>query len=364
MKKIFTISVFSLIAVAAGVSFLVQGRSEIKSNPSPRVVRPLSPISIGRSIELLKVSPTQQELKSLAEIRIQLRSMRSNGEPDVQEATRQILPLLRSSNSIVNEYALHELGRLESSEALPILLEKANELENARRATYKGKTTPLMISSPSDIPLRIAIARIQTRNLRGQERLNAIAKSLGMKWEAIVALSKQDNQTRRLDLPENIIVEEMVDVLYGMAKKGEEIESLSSQFQLSEPQKIKLEASSLPADQEAQFIVKYFVERRGAVTIDVYRLAMTHLTSLGEPANAALFSYFDKVKVLTPQERPRVSYLSLGLLLQAAAQIGDPRLISMLDQLDRMFVEQPKITNEILLARQSLKMQQTILSEE
>ena len=363
MKKTLIASAITLIAVVAGVSLFSGDKSNPKSNFALGVTRPLSPISVGRHLEPLKVPPTKQELKTLTEIRVQMRVLRSKGEPDVQVANRQLLPLLQDSSYLVREEALRELARLESSEALPILLAKATELEDIKSATKKG-TTPTAITSPSEIALRFAIARIQTKNLRGQERLDAIASSLGMKWGEVVALSKQDNRKQSVDLPDNIIVEEMIDVFYGMAKKGENIASLSSSLQLSEPQKIKLEAASLPKEQEAQAIVKYLAERRGAVNGDVHRLAMTHLTSLGESANVALFAYFDKVKALPSQEHQKVSYLSLGLLLRAAAEIGDTRLESVFDQIEKTFVERPKIINEISLARQGLKMKQSLLSEE
>ena len=143
-----------------------------------------------------------------------------------RDVTPELLQLLQSSqHPDIRRRTVRALGRLEK----PASLTPLQEWQKALTPAEQEATSPT---------LPLALGRIQNHALTGQQKLDAVAKSVGLSWSEVVRLSQKVNAPKAYaqGTPADQIVDEIISVLYTMGKKGEQVQKLSSALTLSQPQ--------------------------------------------------------------------------------------------------------------------------------
>lgn len=235
-----------------------------------------------------------------------------------------VLPLLNESDAWLRLRAVRILGRLESNRALSALKNMERQVSAARSGTEydQRQAVPLPI-------LRLAIGRIETKSLRGQARLDELAKCLGLKWADVKVLSEGINKkigssggTR------GMVWREILDVIYQMGKGGQDIKAFRNQLVLVPPEKVYLDCAT-PGTEEPTVILSYFTSVK-AVKYDSDYMLMDHYCSLGAKSRTALLAKLNEV-VRRPQKyRSGRSYYCF---FSMAARLGDRQTLPALQSL-------------------------------
>lgn len=265
-----------------------------------------------------------------------------------QQAYRfQSLRLASSQRDIANEVITHLhdpdapalrlravklLGRLETPKAEAPLealdaLSKEDEAELRKHPNTSKEWQSLPFGTHHT--LHLALGRIRARNLRGRAKVEAVAKEVGLSWGEVVRLSYKVNDPVEgryaSSTPGYEIVDEIVDVLYTMGKRGENIGSFANTLTLREAQKIKLQGASLQLEQEVKLILDYLslidIERSGDADLG------EHLVDLGPQAAELLLQRLGNMKKY-PRQYPQ--HLGHIFLFRAAANFGDHRFLPLL----------------------------------
>ncbi|HEY0076557.1 MAG TPA: hypothetical protein VGB77_20880, partial [Abditibacteriaceae bacterium] len=129
-----------------------------------------------------------------------------------RDISRELLPLLQKPDEEVRLFALCALAKLESP------------------AAKEAQLSFNLKSERENCLSRLSLARIRTQNLEGRARLEAISKSVGISWPELIEKSKIVNGKRGgyfQNTKEALVIEEIVDTLYAMARHGKKIEGLS-----------------------------------------------------------------------------------------------------------------------------------------
>ena len=207
---------------------------------------------------------------------------------------------------------------------LPILLSLKNE---PRVMPEIIGTSPLM----SDPIRRLAIARIRTRNLRGQARVVGLLRGVG--W----TLAEGQAWSKRIVAPraylttsdQAIVVREVIDLLYSMGKRGENITALRRGFAFTTAQNVQLDCASLSKAQEVERILDY------GLSLDVMRVddeyvCEDHLVSLGAVAESALKKRFRREIAIKKTYKNRNPFTTM---MRAAAETNDLSFVPLLARL-------------------------------
>ena len=219
-----------------------------------------------------------------------------------RDVTPELLQLLQSSqHPDIRRRTVRALGRLEKSATLAPL------------QTWQKTLTPAEQEALSPT-LPLAIGRIQSHDLIGQKKLDAVAKSVGLSWGEIVRLSQKVNAPKAYaqGTPADQIVDEIVDVLYSMGRKDVSVRELSGMLTIPQPQKLMIESSSLPKSQEFEVEINY-LSRIEILNGPNYEL-IDHLRSFSPDSAKVAISRLTEMK-RNPNSYPKkVNYKALFIV--------------------------------------------------
>lgn len=251
-----------------------------------------------------------------------------------RDVSEELTQFLQNPNRSTRGRAVRMLARLGNPAT-------AQVIRSQQKSFDAEKTTDLVTPR---VLLEMALARIETRSLSGQSRVAAVAKSAGLSFDALAALSRRLNagkEPARVSIGK-IIFDEIVDLLYTMADRGEDITAITQKLALSPAQKTLLSAAPLPAKDEAKMIVDYLAPN-SRTTLDETMLSERYLVELGTAANDELLNclqdiheHTDLYTGLVPSPgRPgaftkRDGYVDI---CRAAASTGDQRMLPRLAKL-------------------------------
>ena len=244
-----------------------------------------------------------------------------------RDVSRALVPFLRSSDPSLCERAICALGRLENPQMLSVLISVKGE---TRVMPELLGMSPLM----SDPTRRLAIVRIRTRNLHGQARVVGLLRGVGwtlaegQMWskriEAPRAYLKDSDQAR--------VIREVVDLLYNMGKKGENIAALRRGFAFATAQNIQLDCAKLNKAQEVERILDY------GMSLDVTRwddeyLCVDHLVSLGAEAEVGLKKRLQRE---ISSKKTYANHNPFNTMMRAAAKTNNMRFLPLLTKLAKV----------------------------
>lgn len=271
------------------------------------------------------------------------------------ETARKILPFALEKvdgNADLRERAVIALGRIES----PVALEP---LENLLRHPEELRQRPIPYSVPENeislLSLKFAVARIQSCDMKGTERLNFIGRAIDYRWPAVrmagrgwkADLNSQKRGGRSsydyeggTGSPRQVI-EEFAQLLHDMGQRGEDIQSLDADDLLVWPDNTKMANAAqsviLTAHMTRDEAIKFWLARALPLQNDeIHRtgsLSPQAFLDLGAPAIEAL-----KVALKDLLERAKRDPLVVDgmravgprTLFEAAAASGDADFIPIL----------------------------------
>ena len=253
---------------------------------------------------------------------------------DVAPALLQLLQ--QSGDEDIKRRVVRALGRLESAQALPKLQAMAKKLRSSEMASEaQNSNHPFadeFMRKALFPTLPLSIGRIEARNLKGQAKLNAVAKSVGLSWSEVVRLSQKVNAPKSYaqGTPGDEIVEEVVDVLYHLGKQKQNAQALAKSLKLSPAQNTLIQVAPLSTEEEIRYLVDYF-SRLKLLNGDNYQL-IDHTRSLGSRVNEIVTERLLEMK-RNPQLYPqRVNYKAL---FNVASGNNEQRSLKLLKQFEQ-----------------------------
>ena len=251
----------------------------------------LAPMLLGSGHK--RDSPPPQEKKQRQERRQLLsRLWMARHERDIVPA------LVQSLNDPFEPWrqsAARGLGRLEDTRGEAVLVQRLQTVESAmakRDGDAYGRAKGI-----SPLTLKLALGRIRARSLRGQAKLDALAKSIGLSWPDVVRLSQKVNAPKSYGqyTPAAHILREFLDVLYQEGKRGQDIGAWSKQLTLPPAHKILLRGASLSNTQEVKLILDY-LSRLSVAKQDSYDL-LSHFISYKNGESKAVLTFLKEMPI-------------------------------------------------------------------
>ena len=257
-------------------------------------------------------SAPQVRAQSLKELKTLWRA--HDDKPIVQD----VLPFATHPLLTVQLAGVKMLGRLEDPAALKLL----QSLDKNVPPNNDWMSQPYGLSLYPALPL--AIGRIKSRDLKGQEKIEVMLSEVGLSFEQFVDLSqKLDKAPYKLHKMGNDVLWEVVDVLYSQKKKGEDIPPLTAQIQLRPAHEFLLQTAQLPVEEAAESLVDYLSATKGVGTGDESEL-IDYLVNLGPKADAIALDFSKKI-FADHQKYPSPVYYVELLKILAKRQPNDPR---------------------------------------
>jgi hypothetical protein len=209
---------------------------------------------------------------------------------DKRDVTADIIPFLNGSNSVLCDSAIRTLATLETPAAETALANFA--VREAER--YDAPQEKVLSQSL----LGAALSRVCTRDQNAMARVKALARVYGLDFGTLIKLSQRVNNSRKqlYHAPGNVLLDQIVDLLYVMATKGHDVSDVTDKLTFSRPQQIKLQCGTLPPEQQAKLIVDYLFE---VTKPGDEKLLPSFLLGLGEAGHTAI-----KEKLLTLSAKP------------------------------------------------------------
>ena len=235
-----------------------------------------------------------------------------------RDVTKDVLPFLAAEDVSVRRSAVRVLARLETPEAQSALIK---QLKSHRNNAAEPNAVPSLI-------LKLAVGRADSHDLKGQERIEAVVKSVDLSFKNVALLSQKVNSSKLSEVAGTSgyqILQEVVSVLTEMSQSGEDIEPLVKQLTLTPAQLIQLKAASLPASEGAKLIVDYLASLDRA-NIEGAVLARVLLTNFGDDGVEALVQKMVKTQE-GKEEYGKAGYIDI---FRSAALTGDPRVLPLL----------------------------------
>ena len=227
---------------------------------------------------------------------------------DPDETARKILPFALEKvdeNADLRERAVITLGRIESPLALePLEFLLAHPEERRQKAVQHSRSE----NEISLFSLKFALARIQSRDMKGAERLNFIGRAIDYRWPAVRMAGRAwkadlhspgPNKRSSYDYQDSDdpkIIEEFAQLLHDMGQRGENIKALGAEELLVWPEINKMgnaaQSVILTANMTRDEAIKLWIARALPPQPDEVRregsLAPQALLDLGAPAVEAL----------------------------------------------------------------------------
>lgn len=279
---------------------------------------------------------------------------------DQHDVSGEITEFLDPSDTQLAVRASRALARLERPGAESALKETQQHLTPFKKQFL-------------EIPLRSALARIQTRQLRGSTRIEAVSRDFDLSLNGLAELSRRVNAPKAMlgGTKGAQILEEIVDLLYSMADRGENIDRIVQRLTLHPAHMTRLRAAPLPVKQEAQMILDYLsqVEMQTGPDND---LANVYLIELGPQVNDVIVKALEDV-ARHPEKysgrKPNPSYpgshfeqQSYRSIFEAAASSGDERTVPLFQQIEGAKQPHLRVNFQARQSREFLKLEQFFLS--
>ena len=256
-----------------------------------------------------------------------------------RDVAKEMLPYLKDPDEGLRTRAVRALGRLEAPLAEAPLQKMLEQVQAAAR-----QKPPINPPHPvPEVTLQLALGRIRSRGLKGQAKLEVVAKNVGLSYNEVLQLArkfhvkiKDKNAAVRQAVaasPGYEIIKEFVDVLYTMGKRGEDIQVLNTEPLAGAPvHRLLLKAATLPPEKEIEQALDYACQPGGGSYVQSY------LVDLGPRATEMMIERLQHMLKHPELYRKGVPYGSGYVdLFRAAAQTGDPRMIPLLKQFEEQF---------------------------
>ncbi len=249
---------------------------------------------------------------------------------DTRDVTSQIATFLEDPDPDVRAKAVQMLGRLETDEAAQILEVqwKKQQVEQKQQDTQTQLKNGALARDVPEFVFRLALGRVRGRKLKGTQKLEAIAQSVGLSLAQVEEYAtkiqdpKQAGQWRDSRIAD--VAYEIVDTLYHMRKRGEPIADLSPQrFSAGPALDVKLKGASLPLREEVEAAVDYAARPKSGRYVESY------LLELGSTATESLIQRLQQIEQSPQKERDDWGYISM---FRAAAMTQDPRVVPLLEK--------------------------------
>ena len=239
-----------------------------------------------------------------------------------RDVTYEIAPFLQDKDTTIRQSAARALGRLKSPDAENLLEQLLADEQNKSKENFIPDHT-----------LKLALGRVRSRETKGVARLEAVAQSVGLSYGEVVQLSQKVNDPAQGRLDKETIgadvVEETVDLLYNMAKEGDDVRAWADRLTLDPAQKVELAGGFLPQNQEFELILNSF-SKFDVVMADRGQLS-NHFLNMGEAATEALLQRLEDM-LMNPEQYRQTSVEAYGKLFYLAAQTGDTRVLPLLEK--------------------------------
>jgi hypothetical protein len=260
-----------------------------------------------------------------------------------QKMVQAVRPYLTHSLYGLRIHAVWTLGASENPAATPILSELT--ADSSRR---DGIARP-----PKDL-LQLTLARIRSRNLKGKARVDAVARGMGSSWTGIVQMSHTATTRRVFPRPnrhEILILNEFVNLLGSMAKKGKNIKPLAQSLRLGAAQKVRLETFSLPPSAKVKRILDSLSEN------DVFNDPFFELNdAVLEEGRAGTDIVFARLNYMRQHsEIYGSSHYAYAYILRLAAQTGEERMFNLFRQIEAEPRVSAEVRREAVMARQKIR---------
>ena len=241
-----------------------------------------------------------------------------------KKAALAILPFVREKvdqNADLRIRAIIALGRIES----PIAQKPLQKLLEETVATQKQRADGIAwIDNIPQWRIQFALARIQSRDLRGKARLEFVAKALGTTWPKIRTLGVQwrakvqgpqsrDGIYDFLRKSPKVMLEEFAQLLHDMGKQGQNIKALGANDLLVWSDSPNL-PSALYSSQQALILTAHMT-REQEIRFWLLRSTPPHVGTMSPQA------FLD----LGP---PAVQALKVALAQLLPKAIADPKIVA------------------------------------
>jgi HEAT repeat protein len=264
----------------------------------------------------------------------------ARGQRDV---TAELVPFLQDPDDYLRRRAARSLGLLESPAAVA-------PLEAALRSPRLRTNGPL--GALEHTQLQLALGRIRSRGVHGTARVTAVAGSVGLSLSDLARLSQKINGPERSahlsGTPGDLVIQEIVELLYMLAKRNEDISPVTARLTLTPGQQLTLQGAVLPPEQEIRLYLDYLSQR--SVLNGDERVVEQRLLALGPQATELILQRLGEMWRHPEQYRqPRSYKLVFGL----AQETRDPRVRPLLEQFRQSM--NPRIRHYAELALQSIE---------
>jgi hypothetical protein len=241
-----------------------------------------------------------------------------------KKVARLILPYANDPALDIQYEAVRMLGRLEDPIALPTLQNLAKRIGAPFRLDA-GISEGMML-----YPLApIAVGRIKSHNLSGKRKIEVVVAELGLDFPALVRLSAQINRDGHAGFrPGNIVMEEVVDILYQQKKRRVAVDAMARALTLRSSQRTLLNTASLPPAQAAKVLLSYLAQARVAGGDEA--AVVEYWENLGPMGRQVALPL---VKQVLQQRPKKVSAWNMIPVLQSLARNGNREALSLLKSL-------------------------------
>ena len=256
-----------------------------------------------------------------------------------RRVTPELLQMLEQEPTPqLRERIVIALGRIEDPSAIAPLKQLLAIASKQEAGQPKEQNSSSWRNSVSAFRVKLAIGRIEARNLKGVNKLNKIASSMGTNWAGIQSiaaglrskLAKPGGKSLIRDSDQLYIVTEFFDVLYRMGKSGEDIRSMGAFKLLVWPEQDPLLSTALMSDAAE---LNFWLKR--ALPPSSKGFYPEHLLDLGPQVPNFLLEYL-RIALATAKKNPKVlegsSIIGMKALFNAAAATNDSRFIPILTE--------------------------------
>ena len=280
-----------------------------------------------------------------------------------RNVTQEVLPFAlerTDRNADIRTRAIIMLGRIEDGKAEAPLQKLLDQLQE-KQSKIRPQDDPI---TPVDaVPLfrlKLALGRIRARDLKGKEKLDAVAKSIDLTWEKVQEMGDQLKEATSatsthhrllMDSYQLEVVLEFFDVLRSMGRNGEDLDVLGASHLVYHPLLEPLLTSSrLTRGQEAEFWLK----RSETPTTFIFNPAV--VASLGNEVKPILLKHL-QLELGKAKEHPDtyqgMNRLALMRMFDSASATADLQFVPVLEEFSKLNNE--RIANDAQNALRGLQ---------
>lgn len=179
-----------------------------------------------------------------------------------KDVVRDVLPYAqtRYADNAIQQRAVLILGRLENPAALGVLRDMEENLPSNK--TIALNNTPGIVPQRDfkgelAFAVRMAIARIENRELKGREKIERVLAAIGLSVEQMKDVTvRADKDYSLISVAARIAMTEFFDLLYQQAKQGIDVSEVMAQFDLVSGSNILFDSVVLPPAEQTKFLLE------------------------------------------------------------------------------------------------------------